>query len=187
MIGDIESRYDWSWSYLLNYVQKGSRHLFLTNIYETPRNQWFMTCVLWQDIRLENDFSLYLEIHCVAPHSKRWRILTVFFGLILHDTTLWKMSYGNSEKWNQDTYIVTLNILKSRSARRTESPNEPAFGLKCVHTTSNTLPEMTRQSNRLKDDSKYILIPSAHIRRNISNKNKLRNANSAISKHLSIE
>jgi hypothetical protein len=51
------------------------------------------------------------------------------------------------------TYTVTLNMRNRRKARNTESPKEPAFGLKCVHTTSNTLPEMTRQSNRLNEDS----------------------------------
>lgn len=54
----------------------------------------------------------------------------------------------------ESTYTVTLKILNSLKARRTERPNEPDFGLKWVSTTSNTLPEMTRQSNRLKDDSK---------------------------------
>ena len=41
VIGDIESRSDWT--YLLNYLQKGSRNFFLTNRYEMPRNQGIMT------------------------------------------------------------------------------------------------------------------------------------------------
>lgn len=53
-----------------------------------------------------------------------------------------------------DQYTVTLKILNSRRALRTDRPKDPALGLKWVHTTSKTLPEMTRQSKRLKDDSK---------------------------------
>ena len=45
------------------------------------------------------------------------------------------------------TYLVTLNILSSLRALRTESPKEPAFGLKWVQITSNTLPLITMQSN----------------------------------------
>lgn len=42
---------------------------------------------------------------------------------------------------------MTLKILRSLRALRTERPKEPAFGLKCVHTTSNTEPPITMQSN----------------------------------------
>merc|ERR1719410_439006 len=55
---------------------------------------------------------------------------------------------------SEDQYFVTLNILSSLKALNTESPKDPALGLKCVQITSNTLPLITRQSNLLKDDSK---------------------------------
>ncbi len=53
-----------------------------------------------------------------------------------------------------NTYTVTLNILSSLRARRTERPKLPAMGLKCVQIISKTDPEMTRQSKRLNEDSK---------------------------------
>ena len=46
-----------------------------------------------------------------------------------------------------DQYVVTLKILNSLNALRTERPKDPAFGLKYVQITSNTLPLITRQSN----------------------------------------
>lgn len=49
-------------------------------------------------------------------------------------------------------YFVTLNILRSLRARRTERPNEPDFN--ADHITSNIDPIITTQSNRLKLDSK---------------------------------
>ena len=45
------------------------------------------------------------------------------------------------------THLVTLKILRSLRARRTERPKEPALGLKWVQITSKTLPLITRQSN----------------------------------------
>lgn len=49
-------------------------------------------------------------------------------------------------------YLVTLKILRSRRARRTEKPKEPDFTADQI--TSNIEPEMTTQSKRLKLDSK---------------------------------
>lgn len=49
-------------------------------------------------------------------------------------------------------YLVTLKILKSLRARRTDRPKEP--DLTADQITSNIDPEMTTQSNRLKLDSK---------------------------------
>ena len=50
-------------------------------------------------------------------------------------------------RYDMYTYTVTLKMRRRRRARRTERPNEPAFGLKWVQTTSKTLPLITRQSN----------------------------------------
>ena len=82
---------------------------------------------------------------------------------------------------NINTYTVTLKIRSKRNARRTDSPKDPDLGLKWVQTTSKTLAEMTRQSKRLNDDSKYILGPRAHIRNSISKINSPRKKNSAMS------
>lgn len=60
---------------------------------------------------------------------------------------------------NDDQYLVTLNILSKRKALNTERPNDPP--LTADQITSKIEPLMTTQSNRLKDDSKYILGPSA--------------------------
>ena len=49
------------------------------------------------------------------------------------------------------TYTVTLKIRRSLKALNTDKPKEPAFGLKCDHMTSNTLPEITMQSKRLNE------------------------------------
>ena len=76
--------------------------------------------------------------------------------------------------------IHTLKIRSSLRARKTDKPNDPDLGLKCVNTTSKTLPEMTRQSKRLKEDSKYILGPRAHILSNISKINSPKKKNSAM-------
>lgn len=76
-----------------------------------------------------------------------------------------------------DQYLVTLKILSKRKARRTERPKEPPFT--SDHITSNIEPDMTTQSKRLNDDSKYILGPNAYIFMNISIMNKPRNTNSA--------
>lgn len=51
---------------------------------------------------------------------------------------------------SEDQYFVTLNILNNRRARSTEKPNDPP--LVADQTTSNTLPVMTKQSNRLNAD-----------------------------------
>lgn len=48
--------------------------------------------------------------------------------------------------------MVTLKILSSLSALRTDKPKEPALGLKCVQTCSKAESDMTRESKRLKDD-----------------------------------
>ena len=90
---------------------------------------------------------------------------------------------GFLENYGLFTYTVTLKIRSKRNARRTDSPKDPDLGLKCVQTTSKTLAEMTRQSNRLKDDSKYILGPRAHILRSISNINSPKKKNSATSEN----
>lgn len=74
-------------------------------------------------------------------------------------------------------YLVTLNILNSLNALSTEKPKEPPFT--ADHTTSNIEPDITTQSNRLNDDSKYIRGPSAYTFMNISVINKPRNTNSA--------
>ena len=52
------------------------------------------------------------------------------------------------------TYTVTLKMRNSLRALRTDKPKEPDLGLKWVSTTSKTEPEITRQSKRLKEDSK---------------------------------
>ena len=49
------------------------------------------------------------------------------------------------------TYTVTLKIRKSLRALNTDKPKEPAFGLKCDHMSSKTLPEITMQSKRLNE------------------------------------
>ena len=72
------------------------------------------------------------------------------------------------------TYTVTLNIRSSLKALNTDKPKEPAFGLKCDHITSKTLPEITMQSKRLKEAWKYTFGPKAHIRKNISKMNRPR-------------
>ena len=73
------------------------------------------------------------------------------------------------------TYTVTLNIRSSLKALNTDKPKEPAFGLKCDHITSKTLPEITMQSKRLNEAWKYTFGPKAHIRKNISKMNRPRN------------
>lgn len=60
---------------------------------------------------------------------------------------------------NDDQYLVTLNILSKRKALNTDRPKDPP--LTADQITSKIEPLMTTQSNRLKDDSKYILGPSA--------------------------
>lgn len=78
---------------------------------------------------------------------------------------------------SEDQYFVTLNIRRSRRARSTDRPNDPPFT--SDHITSKIDPEMTTQSNRLNDDSKYILGPRAYIFITISIMNKPRKINSA--------
>lgn len=73
-------------------------------------------------------------------------------------------------------YLVTLNILRSRRARRTERPNEPDFTADQI--TSNIEPQITTQSNLLKLDSKYMRGPRAYTFMNISHMNSPRNTNS---------
>jgi hypothetical protein len=75
-----------------------------------------------------------------------------------------------------DQYFVTLKILKSRRARRTERPKEPDFTADQI--TSKIEPEMTTQSNRLKLDSKYMRGPRAYIFITISHMKRPRNTNS---------
>lgn len=81
---------------------------------------------------------------------------------------------------NDDQYLVTLKIRRRRRARRTEKPNEPP--LICDQTTSNIDPQMTTQSKRLNEDSKYIRGPSAYILTNISIINSPRNTYSVQTK-----
>lgn len=73
--------------------------------------------------------------------------------------------------------MYTLNILSSRNALSTDNPKEPP--LTSDQTTSKIDPEMTTQSNRLKDDSKYIRGPRAYIFTHISIMKRPRNTNSA--------
>lgn len=75
----------------------------------------------------------------------------VIHGLYIVSSTMTREQLKISNL--ETSYTVTLKILSSLSALRTDSPNEPALGLKWVQTTSNTDPEMTRQSNRLNEDS----------------------------------
>ena len=79
-----------------------------------------------------------------------------------------------------DQYLVTLKIRRRRKARRTEKPNDPP--LTCDQMTSNIDPQMTTQSKRLNEDSKYILGPSAYILTNISIINSPRNTYSVQTK-----
>lgn len=60
---------------------------------------------------------------------------------------------------SDDQYEVILKIRSKRSARNTDNPNEPPR--KCVQIISNTEPNITMQSKRLKDDSKYLRRPIA--------------------------
>lgn len=78
---------------------------------------------------------------------------------------------------SSDQYFVTLKMRSNRKARNTDNPKDPPFTLD--QTTSNIEPEMTIQSKRLKEDSKYILGPNAYILTNISLINNPRNTNSA--------
>ena len=71
-------------------------------------------------------------------------------------TNICNYSIGKYIPPNNFTYFVTLNILKSLKALRTERPKDPAFGLKWVQITSNTLPLITIQSNLWKWES-YII------------------------------
>lgn len=57
-------------------------------------------------------------------------------------------------------YLVTLKILRSLRARRTERPKEEPV-LNEDQITSKIEPAMTMQSKRLKLDSKYVRGPSA--------------------------
>ena len=65
----------------------------------------------------------------------------------------WPKNVGRHQWTFPKNNELTLKIRSNLRARKTDSPNEPDLGLKCVRTTSKTLPEMTRQSNRLKEDS----------------------------------
>mgnify|MGYP006970971983 CR=1 FL=1 len=89
---------------------------------------------------------------------------------------------GKSKHFFFSTYLVTLNIRNKRSARKTEKPNEPP--LNSDHITSNIEPIMTIQSKRLNADEKYSFKPSAYIFINISQLNKPRKTNSAISNQI---
>ena len=55
------------------------------------------------------------------------------------------------DSFSQLTYTVTLKIRRSLKALNTDKPKEPAFGLKCDHITSKTLPDITMQSKRLNE------------------------------------
>lgn len=77
------------------------------------------------------------------------------------------------------TYFVTLNILSSLRALRTDSPNDPDFRL--CQITSKIDPLITTQSKRLKADSKYIRGPNAYILMNISIINSPKKPHSAYS------
>ena len=77
------------------------------------------------------------------------------------------------------TYFVTLKIRNKRNARNTENPNDPP--LNSDHITSNIEPIITIQSKRLNAEEKYSFNPSAYILINISQLNRPRNTNSAIS------
>lgn len=72
---------------------------------------------------------------------------------------------------SEDQYLVTLNILSSRSALSTDRPKELS-GLNSDQITSKMDPEMTTLSKRLNEDSKYIRGPSAYTLINISNMNR---------------
>ena len=78
----------------------------------------------------------------------------------------------------EDQYLVTLKILNSLKALNTERPKDPAKATILVQQTSKTLAKMTMQSNRLNDDSKYILGPRAYIRTTISVIKRPRKTNS---------
>lgn len=78
---------------------------------------------------------------------------------------------------SSDQYFVTLNMRSRRKALNTDRPNDPPFTSDQI--TSKIEPEMTTQSKRLNEDSKYILGPSAYIFTNISVMNKPRKTYSA--------
>ena len=67
---------------------------------------------------------------------------------------LMELSNDMTKLRREDQYLVTLKIRKSRRARRTDKPNEPAWATMFVQQTSKTLAKMTIQSKRLKEDSK---------------------------------
>jgi hypothetical protein len=93
--------------------------------------------------------------------------------------------------------LVILNIRNSRSTRNTDTPNEPP--VKKPYTTSHELAAitciphtvfhprqlctLTMQSNRLNDDLKYMLGPSANILLDISAINNSRNTFSVMAAH----
>lgn len=72
---------------------------------------------------------------------------------------------------------MTLNILNNLKALNTDRPKDS--DLNADHMTSNMEPEITTQSNRLNDDSKYCLGPKAYNFIIISDMNRPRNINSA--------
>ena len=67
---------------------------------------------------------------------------------------LMELSNDMTKLRREDQYLVTLKIRKSRRARRTDKPKEPACATMFVQQTSKTLAKMTIQSKRLKEDSK---------------------------------
>lgn len=83
---------------------------------------------------------------------------------------------------NEDQYLVTLKMRRSRKALSTDNPNEPPLSSDQI--TSKIDPLMTTQSKRLNDDSKYIRGPSAYILINISHMNNPRNTYSVMSKNI---
>lgn len=77
------------------------------------------------------------------------------------------LKWKSQSEHRHETYLVTLNTRRSRTQRRTEIPSG---GIMWVwqSTISIILPNTTKQSKRLNNDTKYPWNPKLYIFRNIS-------------------
>lgn len=105
--------------------------------------------------------AIFLPEHTLLEHNNFSHLLYALFTLssLFTAYTLAYLIYTyytylkrHRKAANERTYFVTLNILNSRRALRTDSPNEPDFT--ADHMTSKIEPQITTQSNLLKADSK---------------------------------
>lgn len=120
--------------------------------------------------RFESDRQ-YLEGLWVRESRKTWSVRWENRGNWIQTSTV--SSTDNPLKWKSqsehrhETYLVTLNTRSSRTQRRTEIPSG---GIMWVwqSTISIILPNTTKQSKRLNNDTKYPWNPKLYIFRNIS-------------------